>query len=647
MLDYTRYLDKVYGCWLGKCIVGTVGAPYEGMKQLLHLEFDEKMIAAMLPNDDLVLQVLWLSVLEEKGIYTTGEDLAAAFSEKNIYWPGEYAWFKRNYDRGIRPPYTALYENDFYIEGMGCPIRAEIWGLIVPGNPALAAKLCVMDGTLDHAGNSVYFEQFWAAMVAQAFVESDLNKLIACGLRHIPAESRAAQLIRDVVRWCAASDDIVYLRSRIIAEYGHCDCTNAFQNIGITLMLLLKFSGDVRRGAIAACNCGFDTDCTAGNFGALCGLLYGAKELEEKAGFRDSGYVLTLYYRRETDRVADLARDTARIGLHFMNRHPDAVNILTGVPEGLEPVIAYRPAAVRLTDDYEAPPYLAPGETVSVRFTLETDGEEEAFRLTAEEKEGFTVCLSDTVVRAAKGRPAVFTARVRMNPDIAVVNEVNRFAVRAESARGGASRTFGVVGKTVYRMFGPFWENNREVSLETCGDSYQSAFYTDDAQTFADELRFYHLNMRTDPARDYMDLKDLSEERRDPRCYERNAREVYAKGDVFSVRELTPFRGPCTLYLKRTIRMSEDREYRVHIGHSDAYRLYLNGVLVSERTGVENWTPENVHLIPLRLKKGDNELIFRVCNRNGGDRYSVTFLEPRDCPPHAADLNSVRKEVTE
>ena len=45
MLDYTRYLDKVYGCWLGKCIVGTVGAPYEGMKQLLHLEFDEKMIA--------------------------------------------------------------------------------------------------------------------------------------------------------------------------------------------------------------------------------------------------------------------------------------------------------------------------------------------------------------------------------------------------------------------------------------------------------------------------------------------------------------------------------------------------------------------------------------------------------------------------
>ena len=148
MLTYKQYLDKAYGCWLGKCVAGTIGAPYEGMKQLLHLSFRSEMIEKMLPNDDLDLQVLWLKVLEEKGIYTTGDDLAAAFSEYNVFWPGEYAWFKKNYDRGLRPPYTAKYENTFYNEGMGCPIRAEIWGLIVPGNPAIAADLCVMDGTL-------------------------------------------------------------------------------------------------------------------------------------------------------------------------------------------------------------------------------------------------------------------------------------------------------------------------------------------------------------------------------------------------------------------------------------------------------------------------------------------------------------------
>ena len=244
MLTYDQYMDKVYGCWLGKCVAGTIGAPYEGMKQLLHLSFRPEMIEKMLPNDDLDLQVLWLKVLEEKGIYTTGDDLAAAFSEYNVFWPGEYAWFKKNYDRGLRPPYTAKYENDFYNEGMGCPIRAEIWGLIMPGNPAIAADLCVMDGTLDHSGNSVYFERFWSAMVAQSFVCSDISELIQMGLQYVPQDSRAYRLITDTVEWCAQYEDYRAVRSRLIAEYGHSDCTNSFVNIGITLTVLLKSGGD-------------------------------------------------------------------------------------------------------------------------------------------------------------------------------------------------------------------------------------------------------------------------------------------------------------------------------------------------------------------------------------------------------------------
>lgn len=67
MLTYKQYLDKAYGCWLGKCVAGTIGAPYEGMKQLLHLSFRSEMIEKMLPNDDLDLQVLWLKVFAVYG----------------------------------------------------------------------------------------------------------------------------------------------------------------------------------------------------------------------------------------------------------------------------------------------------------------------------------------------------------------------------------------------------------------------------------------------------------------------------------------------------------------------------------------------------------------------------------------------------
>ena len=645
MLKYSEYFDKAYGCWLGKCVVGTVGAPYEGMKQLLDLKFSEKMIETMLPNDDLDLQVLWLSVLEEKGIYTSSEDLAEAFHEKNIYWPGEYAWFNRNYQRGIRPPYTGIYENDFYKEGMGCPIRAEVWGLIFPGNPAMAAKICAMDGTLDHNGNSVYFEQFWAAMVAQAFVESDIRKLIECGLRYIPQESRAARLIRDTVRWCDEGDDFRYVRSRIIAEYGHCDCTNSFQNIGITLMLLLRFSDDIRTLSVTACNCGFDTDCTAGNAGALVGLLKGAKALQSEAGFRDSGYVLTLYYKRRSDKIYDLAEDTARVALHFLNNYPGANNILTDIPDNIPVIRAEKKPSLRVFNYYDEEPYIAPGEEVKVRFEVESDDESEEYAVKALPRPWFDVTLSAEKIVCGGGEKATFMATIKMSEEEKTINETNLFTVIVENADKKAERVFGIIGKIAYRMYGPFWENNEEIDVTKLNGAYATWFFAENESDFADKLRFYHLNMLTRPDREYMSAEEIENEKPDKIRYERNGRNVFVKGDAFRVKDVTPFRGPCTIYLKRAIRIEEDKKFRVHIGFSDAFGLYLNGKLVASRGESENWTPENVNIIPLELKKGDNTLIFKVCNRNGGDKYSVTFLEYRDCPPQTANLNSVIQEV--
>ena len=61
-IPYEKYLDKVYGCFIGKAISGNIGAPHEGVKMPLELEFRNDMINCSLPNDDLDLQVLWLDV---------------------------------------------------------------------------------------------------------------------------------------------------------------------------------------------------------------------------------------------------------------------------------------------------------------------------------------------------------------------------------------------------------------------------------------------------------------------------------------------------------------------------------------------------------------------------------------------------------
>lgn len=49
-----QYLDKVRGCWLGKCLGGAIGMPYEGVPYTVELREEELHISDV-PNDDLEL----------------------------------------------------------------------------------------------------------------------------------------------------------------------------------------------------------------------------------------------------------------------------------------------------------------------------------------------------------------------------------------------------------------------------------------------------------------------------------------------------------------------------------------------------------------------------------------------------------------
>ena len=53
------YRDKVYACWLGKNIGGTMGTPFEGSRGIVDLEYYTHDISkGVLPNDDLDLQLV-------------------------------------------------------------------------------------------------------------------------------------------------------------------------------------------------------------------------------------------------------------------------------------------------------------------------------------------------------------------------------------------------------------------------------------------------------------------------------------------------------------------------------------------------------------------------------------------------------------
>ena len=139
-LDYGEYRDRIRACWLGKSIGGAIGARMENQKTRLALDREKLWPETVVPNDDMDIQLVWLEALQERGPWLGSDDLVEFWQDRCWYNFAEYGVFLNNVQRGIRPPLSGTWNNRFFFESEGCPIRSEIWGLVCPGNPALAAE---------------------------------------------------------------------------------------------------------------------------------------------------------------------------------------------------------------------------------------------------------------------------------------------------------------------------------------------------------------------------------------------------------------------------------------------------------------------------------------------------------------------------
>ena len=136
-LRLEEYRDKVLGCWTGKNIGGTLGAPMEGKHDLFDVSFYTQDLGGKpVPNDDLDLQLIWLKAVEEHGIYQVNERLLGEYWLAHITGPwNEYGVGKFNMLNGLPPPLSGLCNNERWKNSNGAWIRSEIWACLFPGEP--------------------------------------------------------------------------------------------------------------------------------------------------------------------------------------------------------------------------------------------------------------------------------------------------------------------------------------------------------------------------------------------------------------------------------------------------------------------------------------------------------------------------------
>ena len=643
-IPYSTYLDKVYGCFLGKTVIGTLGAPYEGIKMPLELPFKEEMVNTMLPNDDLDLQVLWLDVAEKYGEAFTSDQLLDRFVNYCDYSPGEYAVMRKNWTRGIHTPASGAFSNDFYISGMGCPIRSEIWACLAPLNPAEAADYATRDGVLDHWGESVYGEQFFAALESAAFgvdeTNCDLYALIDVGLSVIPAECKFRELVNDTVAWCRQYDDVKRILRKILHKYGHPDCTNLFQNIGITLAALLKGNLDQIKTGMDALNCGFDTDCTCATAGAVIGIIRGAKSLQAEYGWGDIKFVLGVKSDRRSDSVFDFSEDVAILGKTW---NPGLIVGGEAKDYGFE---APDPVGVWVEyptfSDGRPDCSIALGETKNLTLCFGNSSGED-YELTYTVK---GLCL-DTTGRISLDRTemAEIPLTVSLPADLPTLPETNLYTVAYTVAGKDYTYTFGLVGATPWKAIGPIWRTDPVCTTEKLQKVPNYWHLMNPGYRYkgssTDIVRRFHLNMAADTTTPYLSTEELYAPL-DPAADTRYEEILFSqREDSFRLDDVYGFSAPSTCYLVRGLISPEDEAVCVQMGHSAPFALYINGKLICERRECDTWDAENVHVANVTLKKGVNTVVLRLTRVNADAKYNLIFSEGETCATHKVHYASV------
>ncbi len=404
-LNYQVYKDKVYACWIGKNIGGTMGTPYESLREMQNIKGFVTEKNVVLPNDDLDLQLVWLTALERCGARAINAQLLGEYWVHFVtpHW-NEYGIGKANMKVGIMPPLSGDAFNTWR-DSNGAWIRTEIWSCLAPGDPDLAAKYAYEDACVDHgaAGEGTIAAVFVAAMQSAAFFESDIRRLINIGLSKIPEESRMYQSIKLIMKYYDDGMDYVSARNAILnanSDIGD-GWFEAPTNVAYAILGLLWGEGDFKKSMIYAINCGDDTDCTGATVGSILGLIGGTagipSDWSEHIGDAITTVSINLGALRTVPATCtELTERVAYQAPYMLEANKSMVSITSGeseIPENIyeitladnaktrklftRPAYSYTLDFLHMSATVILPgdPKIAPGETMKIRVRFENNFE--------------------------------------------------------------------------------------------------------------------------------------------------------------------------------------------------------------------------------------------------------------------------------
>lgn len=592
--------DKIYGGWLGKCIGGAAGAAVEGIKDIIECGDFKTMMRPDLPNDDLDIQLLWLEVLQRKGISVSAQDLADAWNEKCWYPFNEYGVFLKNYERGIMPPYSGSFNNPVFSEGEGCPIRSEIWGMLFPGNPKAAVYFAGMDGSLDHEKEAVWIEQYYSAVESMAFECDNIEELLKKAIIYLPDRSRARMCVQDVMRWCEINqikkEAWRCVRGKLMQKYGHFDFTNAVTNLGIVVYALLLGGDNLENVIHIAFRSGYDTDCTCATAAAIWGIVKGVSKIpEELKELVGENLVVGIDVQRENNSIRFLAEETCCLQDKLRQQ--------------LEEKKESEHGELSLNIKYQSLPSINFYEKCKIEIEIEnkTRAEIEDCLVIREIPKGWICNARKQRLHIEPKQQYTCTIEFELLEEQNDLREKN--IMYAEF--GGISKKFGIAGAPVWSAIGPFFEALKKEDPPEFPKAHGEGCNLPTLECMVNNAVYIE--------KEYIDEK----------CFESAFREhelcrVVGYEDLLPLNQVFTFKGQGCIYLRQEFISPFDQQLWLVVGNNDGFKIWINGECCMEKDEIRLWTPYNNYDI-VNLRKGKNEIVIKLLKRTEEVQFSMGF----------------------
>jgi ADP-ribosylglycohydrolase len=325
---------------LGKLIGVYLGRPFEGwwydriMSELGEINYyvhEKRGVPLIVADDDISGTFTFLRALPD---YGNRRELTAAqigqtwlnylIEKKTVLWWGgmgnstEHTAYLR-LKHGIPAPESGSIARNGQVvaEQIGAQIFIDGWGMVSPGDPEQAADLARRAASVSHDGEAIYGAQVVAAIEAQAFLESDMNRLLDTAVAFIPKDSLIYRLITDIREWHSAEQDWRKTREQIAANYGYDkyggNC-HMVPNHALIIHALLHGEGDFQKSLMIVNTCGWDTDCNSGIVGCILGIRNGLAGIDAGPDWRGPVADRLLLPTADGGRcITDAVRETVEI----------------------------------------------------------------------------------------------------------------------------------------------------------------------------------------------------------------------------------------------------------------------------------------------------------------------------------------------